>query len=143
MVCGKFRNGVLPIALTLLRISTGVVMAAHGWQKLSAIPKWVEIFTNMGLPFPKLAVYLAIGGEFFGGLGLIVGFLTPLAAFGVLATMAVAIIKVHWSNGLLAANNGFEFPMTIFFVALFFVFRGAGPISIDGLFCRKKDSSPG
>lgn len=138
MILGKVRSGLTPLALTLLRISTGVIMAVHGWQKLSAIPKWTEIFTNMGMPFPKLSVYLAIGGEFFGGIGLIVGFLTPLAALGVLATMAMAIYKVHWNNGLLAASNGFEYPMTIFFVALFFVIRGAGPISIDALFCRKK-----
>lgn len=137
MVLGKMRSGLEPLALTLLRISTGVIMAVHGWQKLSDIPKWTEIFTNMGMPFPKLSVFLAIGGEFFGGLGLIVGLLTPLAAFGVLATMAVAIFKVHWSNGLLAANNGFEYPMTVFFVALYFIMRGAGPISLDALFCKK------
>lgn len=113
-------------------------MTVHGWQKLSDIEKFVGFFTNMGIPAPKLAVYLAIGGEFFGGLGLIVGFLTPLAALGVLFTMAVAIFKVHLGNGLLAANNGFEYPMTIFFVALFFIMNGAGPISLDRLFCRKK-----
>jgi putative oxidoreductase len=143
MALGKMRSSLLPLAVTLLRVSTGVIMAAHGWQKLSNIPALTEMFTNMGLPYPQISVYLAIGGEFFGGLGLIVGLLTPIAAFGVLCTMAVAIIKVHWPHGLMAADNGFEYPMTLFFIALFFIMNGAGPISLDRIFCRKcKEETP-
>lgn len=134
----KVRHGIEPLVLAFLRIFAGVVMAAHGWQKLSAIPQWVETFTAMGMPAPKLAVYAAIAGEFFGGLGLIVGLLTPLAALGVFFTMLVAVVKVHWSNGLMAADNGFEYPGTMMFVALYFVMRGGGPLSLDALFCRKK-----
>lgn len=127
-----------PLALALLRISTGVIMAVHGWQKLIAIPKYTEIFANMGMPSPEILVYLAVAGEFLGGIGLIVGFLTPLAAFGVLSTMAVAVFKVHWKGGLLASNNGFEYPMTLMFVALFFMVRGAGCLSLDYLFFHKR-----
>lgn len=134
----KLRCALEPVVLALLRISTGVIMATHGWQKLTDIPKFSEIFANMGFPNPDIMVYLAIAGEFFGGLGLIVGFLTPLAALGVASTMAMAVLKVHWNNGLLASNNGFEYPMTLFFVALFFVVRGAGCISLDALIFRKK-----
>lgn len=141
MVLGVVRRPLIPLAVALLRISTGVIMAVHGWLKLKNIPGTVEQFTNIGIPNPDLAVYGAIAGEFFGGLGLILGFLTPLAALGVAFTMAVAVFNVHWDRGvlgLLAANNGYEYPMTIFWVAVFFVIHGAGPISIDRLFCRKK-----
>jgi len=138
MVLGSVRRPLIPLAVALLRISTGVIMAVHGYQKLTNIPGTIEAFTSIGIPNPGLAVYGAIAGEFFGGLGLALGLLTPLAALGVALTMAVAVLKVHWDNGLMAAKNGFEYPMTIFWVAVFFVIHGAGPISVDRLFCRKK-----
>lgn len=140
MVCAGIRNSLEPLALTLLRVYTGVVMAVHGWEKIQNYEATVKAFTGMGIPNPEMAVYLAIGGEFLGGLGLIFGLLTPIAAFGVFCTMAVAVFKVHWANGLLAKNGGFEFPGTLMMVALFFIIRGAGPISLDGLFGKK--SSP-
>lgn len=141
LLCNDKRQSIEPLALALLRITVGVIMAVHGWEKLNAIPQMTEAFTAMGLPAPKMMVYLAISGEFLGGLGLIVGLLTPIAAFGVFATMAVAVFKVHWANGLMAKNNGFEYPMTLMFVALYFMVRGAGPLSLDGLCCRKKKSA--
>jgi len=119
----------------------GVVMAVHGWLKIQDIEGTAQMFGNLGMPMPKVLVWFAIAGEFGGGLGLILGLLTPLAALGVFFTMAVAVFKVHWSNGLLAMNNGFEYPGTMMFAALYFVFRGAGPISVDGLFCRGKGES--
>lgn len=138
----KLRCKLDPIVLTLLRISTGVIMAAHGWGKLTNIQPTIDAFTGMGIPSPTLSVYLAIAGEFLGGLGLLIGFLTPLAAFGIFCTMAVAIFEVHWPNGLMAQNQGFEYPMTLFFVSLYFIIRGAGPISIDRLICRDKCKAP-
>jgi len=145
MICESARKKLAPLALTLLRLSTGVIMSVHGWQKLTNIAGVTEGFGKMGFPAPEIMVYLAVGGEFLGGLGLIVGLLTPIAAFGVACTMAVAIFKVHWSSGLLAQNNGFEYPLTLFMVALFFMINGAGPISLDALCCGrcKRGSSSG
>ena len=143
MVCGKIRNALEPLALTLLRVFVGVVMATHGWQKLQGFSGTVEAFAGMGFPYAKVMVILAIAGELGGGLGLIFGFLTPLAAFGVFCTMAVAISKIHLANGLLAKDGGFEYPGTVFFVAFYFIIRGAGPISLDRLFCRGKSHSEG
>jgi len=141
MALTKARHGIEPLTLTLLRVFTGVVMAAHGWLKIQGFEETVGHFTAMGMPMPKVMVSLAIAGELGGGLGLIVGFLTPLAALGVFFTMAVAVFKVHLGNGLFAKDGGFEFPATLMFVALFFVMRGAGPISIDALFCRKSKAA--
>lgn len=113
-------------------------MAAHGWLKIQAFGPTVEAFTNMGLPAPKVMVLLSIAAEFGGGLGLIVGLLTPLAALGVFINMAVAVFRVHWPHGLFAKDNGFEFPGILMLTALYFVIRGGGPISLDALFCRGK-----
>ncbi|MDX1386539.1 MAG: DoxX family protein [bacterium] len=148
MAAGSIRCKLEPLVLAFLRIYLGVVMAAHGWLKIQDFGPTVEAFTKMGMPAPKLMVMFAIAGEFGGGLGLIVGLLTPLAALGVFITMAVAVFKVHWANGLFAKDGGFEFPGVLMFAALYFIFRGAGPISLDGLFCRgrsKQDaaSNPG
>ena len=65
----SIRSRLEPLALTILRISTGVIMAAHGWQKFSNLPETIQQFASMGIPKP--AVYLAIAGELGGGLGLI------------------------------------------------------------------------
>lgn len=132
----SIRARLEPLALTLLRIGTGVVMAAHGWQKFQTLPETIEAFAGMGIP--KMGVYLAIAGELGGGLGLIFGLLTPIAAFGIFCTMVVAVTQVHLKNGLFAKDGGFEYPMTLGLVALYFIFRGAGPYGLDALFCRKK-----
>jgi putative oxidoreductase len=137
MICEKTCKVLEPFALTLLRIFVGVVMAAHGWEKVQNFAGVVEGFAGMGMPYPKVMVGLAIAGELGGGLGLIVGLLTPLAALGVFCVMAVAVFKVHFANGLFAQDGGFEYPGTLMFVALFYMFRGAGPVSLDHLFCRK------
>jgi len=131
----SIRARLEPLALTLLRVGTGVIMAAHGWQKVQSLPQTIEAFAGMGIP--KIGVYLAIAGELGGGLGLMLGLLTPLAAFGVFCTMAVAVLKVHLTNGLFAKDGGFEYPMTLGLVALFFIMRGSGPIGLDALFFRK------
>ncbi len=136
----SMRTRLEPLALTLLRIGTGIIMAAHGWQKVQSLPQTIEAFAGMGIP--KIGVYLAIAGELGGGLGLIFGLLTPLAAFGVFCVMATAVAQVHLKNGLFAKDGGFEYPMTLGLVALFFIFRGGGPYSLDALFCRKKAEVP-
>lgn len=121
------------LALTLLRVGVGCILMAHGWQKLTAIPEHVNSFASLGIPNPKLAVYLAILGEFFGGLGLALGALTPLAALGVVLTMGSAIYFVHRTNGLFAQGGGWEYPITLLLVGLFFLAHGAGPLSVDGI----------
>ena len=100
------RERVEPIAMTLFRVTVGVVMVAHGW-----------------------------------GLGLIFGLLTPIAAAGVAFTMLVAILSAHIQNGLLAKNNGFEYPLTLMMAALWLMMRGAGPFSVDALLARRRQGS--
>jgi len=124
-------NRVRVMTLTLLRVGAGVIMTTHGWMKLTDIAATQHSFANAGIPMPAVSSYVAVAGELLGGLGLIVGLLTPIAAFGVLATMVVAVAFVHLQHGLLAQNGGFEYPLTLGLVALHFMVRGAGPISLD------------
>lgn len=131
------RHGTLSVlALTLLRVAVGGIFVVHGSMKLGDISGTAAGFAQAGIPMPELAVYLAILGEFFGGLGLLLGALTPLAAMGPVLVMACAIWFVHRGNGLLNQNNGWEWPLTLLLVCLFFSVHGPGPISIDELVMR-------
>ena len=97
-------------ALTVLRIVVGVVMTAHGLQKVMDPSQFQGHLTQMGFPAPGVMTYLAIAGELFGGLGLVVGLLTPVAAFGVACTMAVAIATVHLPQRVPAGLHGAWLP---------------------------------
>ena len=121
------------LALTLLRVGVGCLLIAHGWMKLVDIPHFTSAFASLGIPSPRLAVYLAILGEFFGGIGLVLGALTPLAALGPVLSMGSAIYFAHRHHGPFAEHGGWEYPLTLLLVALFFVAHGAGPISLDAL----------
>ena len=125
------------LGLFVLRLFVGLMFAAHGAQKLfgvfggSGAQEFASHLAQMGLPSPLLQAYLAGGSEFFGGLLLIFGFFTRLAAIPLLVVMQVAIFKVHWANGFFLQNHGFEYPFVISgaLVALFAL--GSGAFSID------------
>src|ERR1700758_4938914 len=87
-------------ALTIPRIVMGIVFFAHGAQKMLGwfggygFSGTMGFFTHqMGIPAPL--AFLAICAEFLGGLGLIVGFLSRIAAFGIFCNMLVAVAMVH------------------------------------------------
>jgi len=130
------------VTITALRVATGVIMATHGALKLLDLPGTVQGFAQLGIPYPQYAVYFALAGEFLGGLGLILGLLTRVAALGTWSTMAVAIGYVHFGHGLMAKNGGWEYPLVLALVSLFFVTHGGGPVSLDALFARSREARP-
>src|ERR1700750_980248 len=91
-------------ATAILRLVLGVVFFAHGAQKMlgwfggPGFSGTLGLFTGY-LHIPLPLVFLAIAAEFFGGLGLILGFLTRVAAFGIAVNMVVAIAMVHGAFG--------------------------------------------
>jgi len=136
-------------APTILRLVLGVVFFAHGAQKALGwfggygFSKTVDSFHNyFGIPAP-LAV-LAIAAEFLGGIGLIVGLLSRVAAFGILCNMVVAIFKVHLANGLFInwygtqKGEGYEFHLLAIAIALAIMILGAGALSLDGLLAKNR-----
>ena len=95
----------------ILRLVLGVVFFAHGAQKLLGWFGGYGISGTMGfltgmMHIPAPFAFLAIAAEFFGGLGLILGFLTRIAALGIAANMAVAIATVHRAVGFFMNWNG-------------------------------------
>jgi putative oxidoreductase len=95
---------------------------------------------------PAVFAFLAIAAEFFGGLGLIFGLFTRLAAFGVLCNMIVAIAMVHgrfgfWMNWTGAQKGeGFEYHLLLIAASTFLIIRGAGAASVDRLFAASAKS---
>jgi putative oxidoreductase len=125
------QEGLRNFTFAALRVSSGIILAAHGWQKLTDVPSWQEQLQSLGVGAPHVLAYFAIAGEFLGGLGLIVGLLTPIAAFGTACTSAAAIVLVHLGHGLFASQGGFEFPLTLLMVSLLFMAHGGGAWSLD------------
>lgn len=117
----------------------GLTIAAHGAQKLfgwfggNGLKKSIVSFENMGFKPGLLWLALAIAGELGGGLFLASGFLTPVGAAGVFGAMSMATFKSHWKKGFFAQKGGYEYPLTIMFISLFFGLAGPGTYSIDAV----------
>lgn len=128
-----------PLALTALRVGAGAILAVHGWQKATDFASWTAMVDQLGVPAPSLFAALGMIAELGGGIALVLGLLTPLAAALLLTNMLVAVFVVHWENGLMAADGGYEYPLVLALVSLFFLVRGPGPYSLDrALFGRKR-----
>jgi len=128
--------------LALLRIVLGVIFFAHGAQ---ATLGWfggygfhgtMQFFTQV-LGIPAIFAFLAIMAQFLGGIGLIVGFLSRIAAFGIGADMLVAVFKVHLAFGFFMnwsgaqKGEGYEYHLMVLAIVLVIMVTGAGALSID------------
>jgi len=115
----------------IMRLVLGVIMVSHGYTKIIPTGALYTFSHTVGrMHLPVSLGYVAAFTEFFGGMLLIVGLLTRLAAFMVAIEMAVAIIKVHLHGGLLGPNS-FAFPLACFALALMLVFSGCGWLGLD------------
>jgi putative oxidoreductase len=135
--------------LAFLRVALGIVVFPHGAQKLLG---WYGGFGYTGtmgfltgmmhIPYP-LAL-LVIIAEFFGALGLIVGLLGRVAAFGIAVNFTVAAFLVHVPNGFFMnwsgqqKGEGYEFFILAIAIALAILIRGSGAWSIDRLLARDR-----
>lgn len=129
---------VRDFGLLLIRVMVGVVFMFHGSQKLFG---WFEgpgmagftgAIESMEMPMPKVAAYAAACAEFFGGLALLLGLFTRIAAIPVVITMLVAAFKVHGAAFSLQ-HQGMEYALTLGVVAAALALTGAGRYSIDAV----------
>ena len=135
-------------ATLILRLVLGVVFLVHGAQKLlgwfggPGFSGTMGMFTGY-LHIPAPLAFLAIAAEFFGGLGLILGFLTRIAAFGIAVNMLVAIATVHHSYGFFMnwagtqKGEGFEYHLLVLAITAYLIIRGAGALSVDRAIAAK------
>ncbi len=115
----------------VMRLVLGVIMVRHGYTKI--IPSgslYTFSHSVVHMHLPVWLGYVAAFTEFFGGMLLIVGLLTRVAAFMTAIDMAVAILKVHLHGGLMGPNN-FALPLALFSISLMLVFTGCGWLGLD------------
>jgi len=135
----------------IARVVLGVVFFAHGAQKMlgwfgGAGPSaTVHAFTAyMGIPAP--IAWLVIAIEFFGGLGLIVGLLSRIAAFGIVVDMIGAIWTVHHKFGFFMnwmgtqKGEGYEYHLLAIALGLVILLGGSGAASLDRMLSGKSSS---
>lgn len=129
-------------AITILRLVLGILFFAHGAQKMLG---WfggygftgTMGFFTAGMHIPAPFAFLAIAAEFFGGIGLLLGLFTRIAAFGIAVNMLVAIFTVHLQFGLFAnwsgaqKGEGIEYHLLVLAITAFLMIRGGGAFSAD------------
>ncbi len=128
--------------IAILRLVLGVIFFAHGAQKALGWFGGYGFSGTMGfftqaMHIPAPLAFLAICAEFLGGIGLIVGLLSRVAAFGIACNMLVAVVMVHRHFGLFAnwfgnqKGEGMEYHLLALAIALAIMVKGSGAFSID------------
>lgn len=109
--CPPADRPAVDLSLLIVRVIVGIIFAAHGAQKLfgafggKGLAATVEQMGTLGYPVTI--------GEFFGGLGLVVGFLTRFSAASLIVIMIGAIVQVHGKNGFFMSAGGFEYNLAL------------------------------
>jgi len=130
------------VASLILRVVTGIVFFAHGaqlalgWFGGNGFNATMQFFTQ-NMHIPAVFAFLAIAAQFLGALGLIVGLLTRVAAFGIGVVMLVAAVMVHLPIGFFMnwfgnqKGEGFEYHLLAMAIAVALMIKGGGKASID------------
>ena len=127
------------LGLAIVRIVTGIVFTAHGAQKLFVygLDGVAGAFAKMGVPMPGLLGPFVALVEFLGGIALIIGLLSRIAAAGLAFNMLVAILLVHLSAGFFLPA-GYEFALVLFASSLAIALAGPGSLSADAAIASRR-----
>lgn len=123
--------------LLIARVVFGLLMAAHGTQKLFGwfggygLAGTAGFFEQLGFRPGRLFAGAAAGTELIAGLLVAVGLLGPLGPGLIVSVMIVAAATVHWQHGVFAQNNGIEVPLLYGVAALTLALTGYGAFSLD------------
>lgn len=131
---------LMDAGLLILRLVLGLIFMAHGSQKLfgwlggKGLAGQSALLEKLGVrPAGFLALVSSLG-EFFGGLGVAFGLLTPFAAAGILGSMLVAMVKVQAPRGFWNSQGGIEWPLALAAMSLALGLMGPGAYSLDFAF---------
>src|SRR5215203_4355724 len=129
-------RGAAGYAPLVVRVLAGVIMAAHGWQKLQGGPaNFGQALAGLGVPLPTLMAYVVTFVELIGGILLIIGLLSRLAALLLTIDLVMAILLVKVNIGLLSPTDGSgvgaELELALIAGFLVVLLAGAGRVSVD------------
>ena len=125
--------------IAILRILAGIVFVAHGAQKIFVFGFGGVggAFAQMGVPMPTVTGPLIGLVELLGGVALIVGLFTRIAAILLACDMLGAIVLVHAAGGFFLPS-GLEFVLMLFAAAITLLFAGPGALSVDGVLASRR-----
>lgn len=129
------------LALLLIRLVMGLAFVLHGWPKIQNPMGWMNAMG--GSSVPSFLQALAALAEFGGGIGLILGLLTPIAAFGLVCQMIGALVLAHLPQGhpfVSQSGPSYELPLVYLVVAILLIALGPGKWSIDALLFARRGS---
>lgn len=132
-IYGTFITGRGAVGLLIVRLAFGLGMVMHGLQKIQS-PGGALAWMGPHAPMPGFLQGLAALTEFGGGLALLFGLLTPLAALAIAVEMLVAFTTVHLKHGdpfIAPGKPSYEAAVDYFGVALLMLFAGPGALSLD------------
>src|SRR3954447_25670423 len=122
---------------TLARLTLGVVFVQSGWGKLHDLPKVIDFFKDLHIPAPEFQARLVACTEFAGGLAMLAGLATRLAALPLAVTMVVALVTAKRADiaglGDLFGTVEWTYLLLFAWIAL----AGPGPLSLDHLIARR------
>ncbi len=130
---------MVDFSLLLLRVFVGLLVAAHGAQKVfgwfggPGIPGTQQMVRRLDVHPSIFWAWVSALNELVGGLLLALGFLMPLGPLMIFANMLTAIFGVHIGKGFWNTKGGVEFPLTLLVAAAAMGFAGAGIYSIDAM----------
>jgi putative oxidoreductase len=130
---------MVSIGLLIVRVAVGLMMAAHGTQKLFGwfggygLPKTGEFFAQLGFRPGRVFAAAASLTEVTSGLLLTLGLFGPVGPALMVSVMIVAAVTVHWGHGFFATTNGIEVPLLYSVAAIGLALTGPGPYSLDAV----------
>ncbi|HEY7233454.1 MAG TPA: DoxX family protein [Gemmatimonadaceae bacterium] len=128
----------MALGLTLLRVVVGIVFLSHGMQKLFVfgLAGTTTAFSQYGVPLPGIVAPLVTFVEFLGGIALILGLFSRVAAVLLAIDMLGAIVFVHGKNGFFLPM-GFEFALTLLVANIALAIGGPGEYAIENRFMKR------
>lgn len=124
--------------LAVVRVVVGGIFVAHGAQKLFqfGLDGVTGAMAQMGVPIPPLSAALVTFTELLGGLALLLGLFTRLAALPLAFAMLVAMLQVHLKGGLFLPD-GIEYTLVLLASSIGLALAGPGALALDNLLARR------
>jgi putative oxidoreductase len=142
MESGRWRQSVA-WGPTVLRVIVGFIFVMYGWDKFfgSGLDFWADLFVSQGIPASSLAATLVGVVELVGGIALVLGLFTRVAATLLAIDMAVAILVVGLDGGFFVWDNGVSFPLALFAATVALALMGPGEASVDEILAGRRSAS--